>query len=108
MECVLDTTNPGQPEDAPTSSQPTFERRPPTRDTAGLERRLVRMEENVAAIHETMRTVVDLLQNEKVRSQHYASTVFRFNILFLLVCLTLFPNTFHLFLGWKGIPKDIR
>ncbi|XP_074622988.1 transient receptor potential cation channel subfamily M member-like 2 isoform X1 [Acropora palmata] len=65
MECVLDTTNPGETEDALTSSQPTFEWRPPTRDTAGLERRLVRLEENVAAIHQTMKTVVDLLQNEK-------------------------------------------
>ena len=91
MECVLDTTNPGETEDALTSSQPTFEWRPPTRDTAGLERRLGRMEENVAAIHQTMKTVVDLLQNEKVRSQHYASNIFRFNILFLLVCLTIFP-----------------
>lgn len=49
------------------------------------------MEENVAAIHDTMKAVVDLLQNKQVKSQHCASNIFRFKILFLLVSLTLFP-----------------
>lgn len=68
MESVLDTTNPEDNEGAPTNSQPTHEWRPPTRDFGGLERRLARMEDNMAAIHETVKTVkavVEMLHNQK-------------------------------------------
>ena len=72
MESVLDTTNPEDNEGAPTNSQPTHEWRPPTRDFGGLERRLARMEDNMAAIHETVKTVkavVKMLHNQKVRNK---------------------------------------
>ena len=77
MECVLDTTGPEDSEGAPTNSQPSYEWRPPTRDFGGLERRLGRMEENVASIFETVKTMVDLLHNQRV-----GNTAF--------VCLTVF------------------
>ena len=70
MECVLDTTSAEDAEGSPTtpatSQQPTYEWRPPTRDVGGLERRLARMEENVASIFDTVKTMVDLLHNERV------------------------------------------
>ena len=66
MECVLDTTGVDDAEGAPTVSQPSYEWRPPTRDLGGLERRLGRMEENVASIFETVKTLVDLLHNQRV------------------------------------------
>ena len=70
MECVLDTTSAEDAEGSPTtpatSQQPTYEWRPPTRDFGGLERRLARMEENVASIFETVKTMVDLLHNQRV------------------------------------------
>lgn len=70
MECVLDTTSAedadGSPTTPATSQQPTYEWRPPTRDVGGLERRLARMEENVASIFETVKTMVDLLHNQRV------------------------------------------
>lgn len=69
MECVLDTTNPEDSEGAPKNSQQTYEWRPPTRDFGGLERRLGRMEENVASIYETLKTVVDLLHNQRVGNE---------------------------------------
>ena len=65
MECVLDTTSAEDSEGAPTA-QPNYEWRPPTRDMGGMERRLARMEENVASIFETVKTMVDLLHNQKV------------------------------------------
>lgn len=68
MECVLDTTNAEDSEGAPKNSQQTYEWRPPTRDFGGLERRLGRMEENVASIYETLKTVVDLLHNQRVEN----------------------------------------
>ena len=69
MECVLDTSTEDS-EGAPTASQPSYEWRPPTRDHGALERRLARMEDNVASILETMKTVVDLVHNQKVRSRY--------------------------------------
>lgn len=66
MECVLDTTGADDSEGAPAVSQPNYEWRPPTRDLGGLERRLGRMEENVASIFETVKTLVDLLHNQRV------------------------------------------
>ena len=66
MECVLDTSGTDDSEGAPTVSQPTYIPRPPTRDLGGLERRLGRMEENVASIFETVKTLVDLLHNQRV------------------------------------------
>lgn len=72
MECVLDTTSAEDAEGSPTtpatSQQPTYEWRPPTRDVGGLERRLARMEENVASIFETVKTMVDLLHNQRVEN----------------------------------------
>lgn len=72
MECVLDTTSPEDSEGAPTNSQPSYEWRPPTRDFGGLERRLGRMEENVASIFETVKTMVDLLHNQRVGNTAFA------------------------------------
>jgi len=66
MECVLDTSGADESEGAPTVSQPAYIPRPPTRDLGGLERRLGRMEENVASIFETVKTLVDLLHNQRV------------------------------------------
>ena len=66
MECVLDTVNPEDAEGAPAISQPNYDWRPPTRDHGGLERRLARMEDSVASIYETVKTMVDLLHLQKV------------------------------------------
>ena len=66
MECVLDTSGADDSEGTPTVSQPAYIPRPPTRDLGGLERRLGRMEENVASIFETVKTLVDLLHNQRV------------------------------------------
>lgn len=66
MECVLDTSGADDSEGAPTVSQPAYIPRPPTRDLGGLERRLGRMEENVASIFETVKTLVDLFHNQRV------------------------------------------
>ena len=59
MESVLDTTSAGDCKGAPAASQSSLEWRPPTPDLSGLERRLGRMEENV-------KTLVDLLHNQRV------------------------------------------
>ncbi|KAJ7389832.1 Transient receptor putative cation channel sub M member 2 [Desmophyllum pertusum] len=73
MECVLDTTSAEDSEGAPTA-QPNYEWRPPTRDMGGMDRRLARMEENVASIFETVKTMVDLLHNQKVESSSMVSS----------------------------------
>lgn len=70
MECVLDTSGTDDSDGAPTVSQPTYISRPPTRDLGGLERRLGRMEENVASIFETVKTLVDLLHNQRVWNEN--------------------------------------
>ena len=59
MECVMDTSAVDS-ESAPGVAQPT------TRDTGALERRLARMEDNVASILKTMKTLVDLAHSQKV------------------------------------------
>ena len=65
MESVLDTSTVDS-EGAPGVAQPNLDFRPPTRDTGALERRLARMEGNVASILGTMKTLVDLVHNQKV------------------------------------------
>lgn len=65
MECVMDTSAVDS-ESAPGVAQPNIDFRPPTRDTGALERRLARMEDNVASILETMKTLVDLAHSQKV------------------------------------------
>lgn len=68
MECVLDTTGSEDTEGITTTSQPNYEWRPPTRDFGGMERRLARMEENIGSIFDTVKTMVDLLHNQRVRN----------------------------------------
>lgn len=76
MEVVLDTTNAEDSEGAPAAAQPSYEWRPQTRDFGGLERRMGRMEENVASIFETVKTLVDLLHNQRVCNRNLSCRVF--------------------------------
>lgn len=73
MESVLDTSTVDS-EGAPGVAQPNLDFRPPTRDTGALERRLARMEGNVASILETMKTLVDLVHNQKVQTSFVPSS----------------------------------
>ncbi|KAL9974194.1 hypothetical protein ACROYT_G011206 [Oculina patagonica] len=59
MEVVLDTTSAEESEGAPAAAQPSYDWRPLTRDLGGSERRL---------IFETVKTLVDLLHNQRVET----------------------------------------
>lgn len=73
MECVMDTSAVDS-ESAPGVAQPNIDFRPPTRDTGALERRLARMEDNVASILKTMKTLVDLAHSQKVQTSSMPSS----------------------------------
>ena len=76
MESVLEIPGPDDNEGRPAVTQPVPEWRPPTREFGGLERRLGRMEQNLTQVAETVKTILDLMSNQKVLRSQFTRIIF--------------------------------